>query len=111
MITVGAIEGSGHRKSVNDASVGCVGPSAHTIPTHLVIGQDVSAAVARFYAHVCPAGVYEEANGALRINAPNCVDCKATDALGPTLDPRAREGAEPSCVAWCGRDYILPRRN
>jgi electron-transferring-flavoprotein dehydrogenase len=59
-----------------------------TIPTHLVVGKDVPADVARFYAHVCPAGVYEEAAGGLRVNAPNCVDCKATDVLGPRWTPR-----------------------
>src|SRR2546430_7947555 len=50
-----------------------------TIPIHLVVGKDVPAAVAEFYARMCPAGVYEVAQGALRVNAPNCVDCKATD--------------------------------
>src|SRR3989440_2619083 len=59
-----------------------------TIPTHLVIGPDVPAAVAEFYAHMCPAGVYEVAHGGLRVNAPNCVDCKATDVLGPRWTPR-----------------------
>jgi electron-transferring-flavoprotein dehydrogenase len=59
-----------------------------TIPTHLIVGQNVSAEVARFYSHVCPAGVYEEVDGVLRINAPNCVDCKATDVLGPRWTPR-----------------------
>lgn len=59
-----------------------------TIPTHLVTGRDVPADVARFYSHVCPAGVYEEVEGTLRINAPNCVDCKATDVLGPRWTPR-----------------------
>jgi electron-transferring-flavoprotein dehydrogenase len=59
-----------------------------TIPTHLVIGKEISAEVARFYAHVCPAGVYEEVDGVLRVNAPNCVDCKATDVLGPRWTPR-----------------------
>jgi electron-transferring-flavoprotein dehydrogenase len=59
-----------------------------TIPTHLVAGKDVPAEVARFYSHVCPAGVYEEVDGKLRINAPNCVDCKATDVLGPRWTPR-----------------------
>jgi ferredoxin-like protein FixX len=29
------------------------------IPSHLIVGQDVSGEVADFYAHVCPAGVYE----------------------------------------------------
>jgi electron-transferring-flavoprotein dehydrogenase len=59
-----------------------------TIPTHLVTGRDVPAEVARFYSHVCPAAVYEEVDGTLRINAPNCVDCKATDVLGPRWTPR-----------------------
>jgi electron-transferring-flavoprotein dehydrogenase len=59
-----------------------------TIPTHLVTGRDAPADVARFYSHVCPAGVYEEVDGKLRINAPNCVDCKATDVLGPRWTPR-----------------------
>jgi electron-transferring-flavoprotein dehydrogenase len=59
-----------------------------TIPTHLVIGRDVPAAVAAFYASMCPAGVYEVVEGQLRINAPNCVDCKATDVLGPRWTPR-----------------------
>jgi electron-transferring-flavoprotein dehydrogenase len=59
-----------------------------TIPTHLVIGRDVPADVAEFYARMCPAGVYEVADGMLRVNAPNCVDCKATDVLGPRWTPR-----------------------
>src|SRR5213082_3568764 len=59
-----------------------------TIPVHLVVGKDVPAHVAEFYAHMCPAGVYEVAQGTLRINAPNCVDCKATDVLGPRWTPR-----------------------
>lgn len=59
-----------------------------TIPQHLLVADDIPEAVARFYTHVCPAGVYEVADGALRINAPNCVDCKATDILGPRWMPR-----------------------
>ena len=59
-----------------------------TIPIHLMVGHDVPAAVAEFYARMCPAGVYEVAQGALRVNAPNCVDCKATDVLGPRWTPR-----------------------
>ena len=59
-----------------------------TIPIHLVVGKDVPTAVAEFYARMCPAGVYELAQGALRVNAPNCVDCKATDVLGPRWTPR-----------------------
>lgn len=59
-----------------------------TIPSHLIARPDVPLEVARFYAHVCPAGVYEAGEGGLRINAPNCVDCKATDVLGPRWTPR-----------------------
>jgi len=59
-----------------------------TIPVHLTVGKDVPADVAEFYAHMCPAGVYEVVQGTLRINAPNCVDCKATDVLGPRWTPR-----------------------
>jgi electron-transferring-flavoprotein dehydrogenase len=59
-----------------------------TIPTHLIVGSDVSGDVADFYSHVCPAGVYERAGNELRVNAPNCVDCKATDVLGPRWTPR-----------------------
>jgi len=59
-----------------------------TIPSHLIAAPDVPVEVAQFYSHVCPAGVYEATDGGLRINAPNCVDCKATDVLGPRWTPR-----------------------
>src|SRR6266446_4160647 len=59
-----------------------------TIPSHLIATTAVPVEVARFYSHVCPAGVYEALEGGLRINAPNCVDCKATDVLGPRWTPR-----------------------
>jgi electron-transferring-flavoprotein dehydrogenase len=59
-----------------------------TIPSHLVIGRDITGEVADFYAHVCPAGVYERDGDTLRVNPPNCVDCKATDVLGPRWTPR-----------------------
>jgi electron-transferring-flavoprotein dehydrogenase len=59
-----------------------------TIPQHLVVGRDVTAEVAEFYSHLCPAGVYERVGETLRVNAPNCVDCKATDVLGPRWLPR-----------------------
>jgi electron-transferring-flavoprotein dehydrogenase len=59
-----------------------------TIPSHLIVREGVPPEVARFYAHVCPAGVYEATASGLRINAPNCVDCKATDVLGPRWTPR-----------------------
>ena len=59
-----------------------------TIPSHLLVGRDISAEVADFYAHLCPAGVYERVGDELRVNPPNCVDCKATDVLGPRWTPR-----------------------
>lgn len=60
-----------------------------TIPSHLIVGQDISPAVAEFYAHLCPAGVYERAeDGTLRVNHQNCIDCKATDVIGPRWTPR-----------------------
>ena len=58
------------------------------IPSHLVVGQDVPAAVADLYVSLCPAGVYERRGDSLVVNAPNCVDCKATDVLGPRWTPR-----------------------
>jgi electron-transferring-flavoprotein dehydrogenase len=59
-----------------------------TIPSHLIVGKDISGAVADFYSHLCPAGVYERVGDELRVNAPNCIDCKATDVLGPRWTPR-----------------------
>ncbi len=59
-----------------------------TIPSHLIVGAEVPPEVADFYSHVCPAGVYERVGDELRVNPPNCVDCKATDVLGPRWTPR-----------------------
>jgi electron-transferring-flavoprotein dehydrogenase len=59
-----------------------------SIPSHLIVGPDITPELADFYSHVCPAGVYERAGDELRVNAPNCVDCKATDVLGPRWTPR-----------------------
>ena len=59
-----------------------------TIPSHLIVGPDVGPRVADFYAHMCPAGVYERQGEQLRVNPANCVDCKATDDLGPRWTPR-----------------------
>ncbi|HEU5171816.1 MAG TPA: electron-transfer flavoprotein:ubiquinone oxidoreductase [Gemmatimonadales bacterium] len=59
-----------------------------TIPSHLLVGDDVTPEVAEFYSHLCPAGVYERVGDELRVNPPNCVDCKATDVLGPRWTPR-----------------------
>ena len=59
------------------------------IPSHLIEAESgVSAEAADFYSHMCPAGVYERDGDRLLVNAPNCIDCKATDVLGPRWSPR-----------------------
>lgn len=58
------------------------------IPQHLTVGKDITPDMADFYSHLCPAGVYERQGDTLVVNAPNCVDCKATDVLGPRWEPR-----------------------
>ena len=60
------------------------------IPSHLVVGSDITADVAQLYTHMCPAGVYERDGERLVVSPANCVDCKATDVLGPRWT--AREG-------------------
>lgn len=58
------------------------------IPSHLLVGEDIPPDVADMYAAMCPAGVYERDGDRLVVNAPNCIDCKATDVLGPRWTPR-----------------------
>ena len=58
------------------------------VPSHLLVGKDVPPEVADLYAAMCPAGVYERRGDKLVVNPPNCVDCKATDVLGPRWSPR-----------------------
>lgn len=59
-----------------------------SIPSHLIVSDRVNEDVAEFYHRMCPAAVYERQDGGLRVNPPNCVDCKATDVLGPRWTPR-----------------------
>ena len=61
------------------------------IPSHLIVGADIPAAVAELYRHMCPAGVYEWSGDRLVVTPSNCIDCKATDVIGPRWTPR--EGA------------------
>ena len=69
------------------------------IPPHLTLPNPLPPeGVQNFYTHFCPAGVYERKNNKLIINYPNCIDCKATDILGPRWNPR--EGGS-------GPDYSL----
>ena len=58
------------------------------IPSHLIVGEDVPADVAELYVHMCPAGVYERDGERLVVSPANCVDCKATDVIGPRWTPR-----------------------
>jgi electron-transferring-flavoprotein dehydrogenase len=61
------------------------------IPSHLVIGKDIPPEVATLYQHMCPAGVYERDGERLVVSPANCIDCKATDVLGPRWTPREGE--------------------
>ncbi len=58
------------------------------IPSHLVVGPDIAPEVAELYAHMCPAGVYERDGERLVVSPANCIDCKATDVIGPRWTPR-----------------------
>lgn len=58
------------------------------IPSHLTVGSDIPKEVAEMYVSMCPAGVYEMDGEQLIVNSPNCIDCKATDVLGPRWRPR-----------------------
>jgi electron-transferring-flavoprotein dehydrogenase len=58
------------------------------VPSHLIVGKDIPPAIADLYVSMCPAGVYERDGTRLVVNAPNCIDCKATDVLGPRWTPR-----------------------
>jgi len=58
------------------------------IPSHLIVGSDVTSEVAELYTHMCPAGVYERDGERLVVSPANCIDCKATDVIGPRWTPR-----------------------
>ena len=65
------------------------------IPSHLIAPEKASEQLTQFYEHMCPAGVYEWGEDGLVVNAPNCIDCRATDVLGPRWTPR-EGGSGPS---------------
>jgi len=58
------------------------------IPSHLLVGPEITPTVADLYSHMCPAGVYERDGDRLVVSPANCIDCKATDVLGPRWTPR-----------------------
>lgn len=61
------------------------------IPSHLIVGKDIPPDVATLYQHMCPAGVYERDGDRLVVSPANCIDCKATDVIGPRWTPREGE--------------------
>ncbi len=65
------------------------------IPSHLLAADHLTPEIGELYEHLCPAGVYEWTDDGLVINAPNCIDCRATDVLGPRWSPR-EGGSGPS---------------
>jgi electron-transferring-flavoprotein dehydrogenase len=65
------------------------------IPSHLLVGEEIDGEVAAFYESLCPAGVYERDGEKLVVNPPNCIDCKATDVVGPRWTPK-EGGSGPS---------------
>ncbi len=58
------------------------------IPSHLIVGPDITPEVAELYTHMCPAGVFERDGERLVVSPANCIDCKATDVLGARWTPR-----------------------
>ncbi len=96
------VDSSNKKQIVSDSTADAVYLSGNKtrddIPSHLDVSADLPEAVQDFYINFCPAGVYERKNGKFIVNAPNCVDCKATDVLGPRWNPR--EGGS-------GPDYSL----
>ena len=74
-----------------DANFNSGNATRDDIPSHLISEGDIPPEVAELYQHLCPAGVYERQGNGLRISPANCIDCKATDVIGPRWTPR--EGA------------------
>ena len=65
------------------------------IPSHLIKKEKTTRNLGLFYEKMCPAAVYEQKKEQLIVNSPNCIDCKATDILGPRWTPRER-GSGPN---------------
>ena len=65
------------------------------IPSHLIKSKSLPKELGSFYEKMCPAAVYEQKEQDLIVNSPNCIDCKATDILGPRWTPRER-GSGPN---------------
>lgn len=59
------------------------------MPSHLDVPSDLPPDVARFYARMCPAHVYEiDDADQLLVNPSNCIDCMTSDILAARWFPR-----------------------
>ncbi|MGK2935533.1 MAG: 4Fe-4S dicluster domain-containing protein [Gemmatimonadaceae bacterium] len=74
--------------SKNDAVFKSGNVTRDDVPSHLIVSEKVNGDAAELYAHMCPAGVYERDGERLVMNPANCIDCKATDVIGPRWTPR-----------------------
>jgi electron-transferring-flavoprotein dehydrogenase len=63
-------------------------------PNHIRIQTAVPPELARMWARMCPAQVYEAAEGGVEVTASNCVQCGAITAKGGRLTP-AEGGSGP----------------
>ena len=72
------------------------------IPSHLIVGPDVPREIAEFYAHMCPAAVYERQGDGLRVNPLPVPGRRGTSASRP-VSIRPPGNAPPVSVisaAW-----------
>ncbi len=74
--------------SKDDANYKSGNKTRDDIPSHLIVGSEIPPEVATLYQHMCPAGVYRREGQTLLVSPGNCIDCKATDVLGPRWTPR-----------------------
>jgi electron-transferring-flavoprotein dehydrogenase len=56
-------------------------------PNHIVLRTDVPRELAELWARMCPAQVYEPADGGVSVTPSNCVQCGAITAKGGRLTP------------------------
>jgi electron-transferring-flavoprotein dehydrogenase len=56
-------------------------------PNHLRVQTNVPEEIALLWEHMCPAQVYEAADGGVEITPSNCVQCGAITAKGGRLTP------------------------
>jgi electron-transferring-flavoprotein dehydrogenase len=56
-------------------------------PNHIVLRTDVPGEIAELWTRMCPAQVYEPADGGVTVTPSNCVQCGAITAKGGRLTP------------------------